>query len=187
MHWRPPDGRQLLFLGASGNDVALFVVDVGTGFVTKVASPGVRGGELRASGWTPDGRRVIYTTQDVAEGPFRTHVVDVATGSKVVIDAGFAHVSNGGDRVVAVDAFDRMCVADIAGGPCRWIGEASQTYMATTSAGVHWSPDDAWILSRSPETVGESYLVDPDPDGGPKAQPSWLADGGESIQRRAAP
>ena len=80
-----------------------------------------------------------------------------------------------------------MCVVDIDGGQCRPIGEPHQAYVATTAASVHWSPDDAWILSRSLETTGQSYLVDPDPDSGPIAQPSWLADGGESIQRRAAP
>lgn len=187
VYWRPPDGRQLLFLGGFGNAVALFVADVGTGHVTQVAGPGVPGGELRPSGWTPDGRRVIYTTQDVAEGPYRTYVVEVETHANAIIDAGFAHVSNAGDRIVAKDAFDRMCVADIGGGPCRPIGEPDQAYLSYTAAGVHWSPDDAWILSRSYDTIGKSYLVDPDPDGGPKAQPSWLADGGESIQRRAAP
>jgi Tol biopolymer transport system component len=187
VHWRPPDGRQLLYLGASGGTTALFTVDVVSGAVTKVASLDVFGAVLRPSGWTPDGRRVIYTTQDVADGPPRTHIVEIATGAQVVIDAGFAHVSNDGRRIVAIDDYDRMCVADIGGGPCRRIGEPDQVYAATTAAAVHWSPDDAWILSRSRNTVGVSYLVDPDPDGGPEAQPSWLADGGESIQRRAAP
>jgi len=187
VHWRPPDGRQLLFLGVSRVDSALFVVDVGNGAVTKVAGPGIRGGLLRPSGWTPDGRRVIYTTQDVVEGPVRTHVVEIATGAQVVIDAGFAHASNDGRRIVAIDDDDRMCVADIGGGPCRRIGAPDQTYDGTTAAGVHWSPDDAWILSRSRDTIGKSFLVDPDPGGAPNAQPSWLADGGESIQRLAAP
>jgi Tol biopolymer transport system component len=185
VHWRPPDGHQLLFLGTSGTDSALFVVDVVDGSVTKVASPGVQSGVLRPSGWTPDGRRVIYTTQDVAEGPLRTHVVEIATGAQVIIDAAFAHVSNDGRRIVAIDDYDRMCVADIGGGPCRRIGVPGQAYGSTTAAGVHWSPDDAWILSRSQDTIGESYLVDPDPEAVPGVQPSWLDDGGESWQRTA--
>lgn len=142
---------------------------------------------LRPSGWTPGGQRVIYTTQDVTEGPFRTHVVEIATGAQVVINAGFAHVSNDGRRILAIDDDEHMCVADIAAGSCRRIGEPGQVYESTTAGAVHWSPDDAWILSRSPEIIGKSYLVDPNPDGGPKAQPSWLADGGESIQRVAPP
>ena len=183
VYWRPPDGRQLLFLGASGTEHTLFVVDVVDGSVTKIASPGVVGGVLRPSGWTPDGRRVIYTTQDVADGPPRTHVVDIATGAEVVVDAGFAHVSNDGNRIVAIDDDGRMCVADIGGGPCQRVGTPEQTYAGTTAAGVSWSPDDAWILSRSPDIIGKSSLVDPDDIA--HVQPSWLNDGGESWQRMA--
>lgn len=186
-NWRPPDGHQLLFLGAPGNNVALFVFDVDTRKLTKVASPGFPGANLRPSGWTPDGRRVIYLTQDVPNGPDRTHVVEIATRAEVILDAAYAHVSNDGTRIVALDDLGVMCVADIGVGRCREIGIPEQTYGSTEAAGVHWAPNDAWILSRSQETYGKSYLVDPDPSGGPIAQPLWLADGGESIQRRAAP
>ena len=61
------------------------------------------------------------------------------------------------------------------------IGLPGQTYEGTHAAGAHWSPDDQWILFREPS--GGASVVDP--DGETPVQPSWIAAGGESIQRVA--
>lgn len=181
VHWRPPDGRQILFLGGKESHVGLYMVDVDDGTVTEIAPAG-SSGWIRPSGWTPDGRRVVFMGDD-GSGRIRTHIVDVATGAEVTFDdVGFAHVSNDGSRMVALDADGRVCVASLSGGPCVLIVQPSRAYEGTHAAGAQWSPDDEWILMRDP-SGGGAVLVDPDsPD---RRQPSWIAAGGESIQRVA--
>ena len=181
-YWRPPDGRQLLFLGGTESDPGLFMFDLDDGIVTAIASADA-GGIIRPSGWTPDGRRVVYTRLD-AEGRVRIGVLDLSTRREVTFeDVGFGHVSNSGDRMVALNAIGRPCVANLSGGPCVQIGHRGQTYVGTHSAGVHWSPDDEWILFRVEPGGAAARLIDP--DGENADQPSWIANGAESIQRVA--
>jgi Tol biopolymer transport system component len=181
VHWRPPDGRQILFLGGKESHVGLYMVDVDDGTVTEVAPAG-RSGWIRPSGWTPDGRRVVFIRDDGSDR-LSTHVLDVSTGADVTFDGvSFAHVSNDGSRMVALDAGGRVCVASLSGGPCVLIVQPSQVYEGTHAAGAQWSPDDQWILMRG-LSDGGAVLVDPDsPD---RRQPSWIAAGAESIQRVA--
>jgi Tol biopolymer transport system component len=180
-YWRPPDGRQLLFLGGTEADSGLFMVDIDDGTVTALAAAHP-GETIRPSGWTPDGRRVVFTSMD--DAGFRTQVLDVRTGSEVTFDrVGFAHVSNDGRRMLALDGAGRPCVAWLSGGPCSSIGQPWQAYDGTHAAGAHWSPDDEWILIRDPASGGEGILLDP--DGQTAERPSWIALGAESIQRVA--
>jgi Tol biopolymer transport system component len=182
VYWRPPDGRQIMFLGGKGSNVGLSMVDVDGGTPFEIAQPARPGGLIRPAGWTPDGRRAVFTRED-REGRLRTHVVDLTTGAEVTFDdVGFAHVSNDGSRMVALTADGRLCVADLGGGPCVRIGERSQAYEGTHAAGAHWSPDDEWILVRR-LSDGSAILVDP--DGQDPGQPPWIEDGAESIQRVA--
>ena len=175
-YWRPPDGRQLMFLGGTESDVGLYLLTVGDGTVTEIARSAGSDGLLRPSGWSPDGRQVLYLRGD------GTHIVDMTTGEEVIIDAWFGHVSNGGTRIVALDEQERMCLANIRGGTCVPIGGDLQTYDGTHAAGVQWSPDDQWIITRDP---GGDRAVLVDPEGNSHDQPSWLADGAESWQRLA--
>lgn len=178
-YWRPPDGRQLMFLGGNEPDVGLFMVDVDVGTVTEITGPQHRG-DVRPSGWTPDGQRAVFTS-GLGEGRLRTHVVDVTTRAEVTFDdVGHAHVSNDGSRMVGLTSDDRVCVADLSGGPCVPIGQGSMAYKGTHAVGAQWSPDDEWILIRY-LSQGRPILIDP--DGGELEQPSWIADGAESIQR----
>jgi Tol biopolymer transport system component len=182
VQWRPPDGRQLMVFGGPGPTLGLYLFTVADGTVAEVAPPDGLGSGIRLSGWTPDGQRVIYTRANDAGHGF-THVVDLTTGEEVIIDAAWAHVSNDGSRIVAINERDHMCVAKIVGGPCTEIGKPSEAYGGTHAAGVQWSPDDQWILSSRPVSGARSVIVDP--DGANQDQPSWLADGGESWQRKA--
>jgi Tol biopolymer transport system component len=175
-YWRPPDGRQLMFLGGTESDVALYALTVGDGTVTEIARPRLPGGFLRPSGWSPDGRQVLFLRED------GTHIVDLTTGAEIIIDASFAHMSNGGTRIVALDENGSMCVASIRGGPCVRIGHSSRAYEGTHAAGAQWSPNDEWIIARL-GSGDSTELVDP--DGGTQDQPSWIADGAESWQRLA--
>lgn len=182
VYWRPPSGHQILFLGGTEADHSLFVVNIDTDTVTEVARPARPDGLLRPNGWTPDGRRVIYTRGDSTGERVRTHVLDITTGEEAVIDAGFGHVSNAGDRLLALDDEGRMCIADIRGGPCVQVAHAFPAYGAGHAAGAHWSPDDEWIISRLEDGRGAGLI---DPDGVSLDQPSWLTDGAESWQRVA--
>jgi hypothetical protein len=112
----------------------------------------------------------------------RTHVYDLATGNEVIIEAAFAHVSNDGKRIVALDDLARPCVASIEGGACGPIAGATQGYNGGHAAAVLWSPDDEWIISRGPDDEGAFLL---DPDGQITDQPSWIDDGAISWQRVA--
>jgi WD40 repeat protein len=180
-YWRPPDGRHLMFLGGTEPDVGLFMLDVDDGTVTEIARPEHPGGLLRPAGWTPDGRRVIFTTGD-DRGRLRTHVRDLTTGAEVIVDGvGLGHVSNDGSRLVALNADGMPCVVDLSGGPCVRVGQG-QTYIGFHAAGAQWSPDDEWILLSD---LGDGTAGVVDPDGENPDQPAWIADGGESIQRVA--
>ena len=182
VYWRPPVGHQLMFFGGTGPNVGLFMVDVDDGVVTEIARPAGPGGWIRPSGWTPDGRRAVFMRDD-GSGRFRTHIADVTTGAEIVIDdVAYGHVSNDGTRMVALDADGRLCVANLSGGPCVQIGQPSQAYEGTHAAGAQWSPDDEWILIRDLFNGGAMRI---DPDGQSADQPSWIADGAESIQRVA--
>jgi Tol biopolymer transport system component len=182
VYWRPPSGHQILFLGGTEVNHSLFVVDIDAGNVTEVARPARPDGLLRPNGWTPDGRGIIYTSGDGTGDSIRTHVLDVTTGEEAIIDAGFGHVSNAGDRLLALDELGRMCIADIRGGPCVRIAQAVPAYGGAHAAGAHWSPDDEWIISRIDDGTDVRLI---DPDGVSLDQPSWVADGAESWQRVA--
>ena len=181
-YWRPPDGRQLMFLGGTEPDFSLFMLDVDDGTVTELARPAHPGGLIRPSGWTPDGRRAVFLRDD-GTGRIHTHVLDVMTGVEVTFeDVGFAHVSNAGSRMVAVNADGRPCIAQLSGGPCVQVGRSDQTYEGTHADGAHWSPDDQWILLSNLGGRGATII---DPVGQNLDQPAWIRAGAESIQRVA--
>jgi Tol biopolymer transport system component len=183
VYWRPPDGHQLLFLGGSNPeapDISLYVVNVGDPrSLQQIARLPPGADVLRPNGWADDGRKVVYTA---GADSLRTYVHDVPTAQEVIIEAAFAHVSNDGQRIVALDESGRPCVASVNGGPCRPIGTAAQGYSPGHAAGVTWSPDDEWILTRGPDDQGAFLL---DPDGQIADQPSWIDDGAVSWQRVA--
>lgn len=180
-HWRPPDGRQLMFVAQSGTGPVVRLLDLADLSVSEIARPATRDGFIRPTGWTPDGRRAVYMTAE-PDGTEVTHVVDLQTGDEVRIDAAFAHVSNDGSRVVGLDRQGRMCVASTTGGACRPIGTPALAYPGTTRASVQWSPDDRWVLVR-PGSGDRAVILDP--IGMTLEQPGWLSLGGASWQRRA--
>jgi hypothetical protein len=86
--------------------------------------------------------------------------------------------------MVALNDQEAMCVVELSGGPCVPIGLSSQAFGPSHAAGVQWSPDDEWILTRPPGGDGSTaFLVDP--DGAALEQPSWITNGAVSWQRVA--
>jgi dipeptidyl aminopeptidase/acylaminoacyl peptidase len=180
--WRPPNGRQVMVVGGEEAE-GLHLLNLDDGTSEPVKAPG--SGSIRASGWTPDGRHFVYQRPyyDQPPGTVETHVLDLVTGDDVVLDVGFGHVSNDGSRMVA-HAEGGMCVIDLSGGDCLPVGHDSQAYERPHAEGVHWSPDDRWILTRAP--AGDGFVASlVDPDGAVVDQPAWISDGGESWQRLA--
>jgi Tol biopolymer transport system component len=183
-YWRPPDGRQLMVLGGVEADRHMYLLTLEDGSLEEVGLH-EGSGPIRSSGWTSDGQRFVYQRGDYDRLPIETYVLDVTTGNEVTIDAGFGHVSNDGTRMIALDnKQETMCVVDLRGGPCVPVGLPSQVYLWGNSAGVQWSPDDEWILTRPP--VGDvltAALIDP--EGAILDQPTWISEGAVSWQRLA--
>jgi hypothetical protein len=200
MYWRPPDGRQAMVISAE-EPQGLYLLDLDDGTSKPVMAPG--SGGIRTSGWTPDGRSFVYQRGEAWAPPWRleTHILDVTSGDDVVLDVGYGHVSNDGTRMVAHSwnpprppdgdqlPTDGMCVVELRGGDCIPVGEPHQLYLPAHGEGVHWSPDDRWLVTRDALEARDSpndataYLVDP--DGEIVDQPSWISDGAVSWQRLA--
>jgi Tol biopolymer transport system component len=187
VYWRPGDGREILFHGMTRDGGrGLVVVDVDDPGEPRLLVPESSGQSLRPNGWTPDGRRLVYTSVDEpyegrADG-LRLHVLDLTSGKHVVIDAAHGHVSNDGSQILALNA-DGVCVVSIEGGQCDVIAPPDRAYSGGFASGVQWAPDDGWILVRDPAQPGRAFLLDP--SGETQQMPAWPESGGESWQRRA--
>jgi hypothetical protein len=145
----------------------------------------------------------VYQRGEAWEPPYRveTHILDVTNGDDVVLDVGYGHLSNDGTRMVAHSwnpprspvgdqlPTDGMCVVELRGGDCIPVGEPHQLYLPSHGQGVHWSPDDRWLITRDALMTRDSgedataYLVDP--NGEIVDQPSWISEGAVSWQRLA--
>ena len=182
--WRPPDGRQLLFYGAGHGGPALLLYAVDTGDVEELTVPLPDGQQdIRLAGWTADGTRYAFLVATGEPERLSTRVVDVATGAYVDVPVAYGHLSNDGTRVAGLmdDRGGGPCVAPVSGGECRPIGARGEGPEGWHYAGMYWSPDDRWVVSRPSSRSAAALLLDP--DGGTVDQPAWLADGAESWQR----
>jgi Tol biopolymer transport system component len=190
VHWRPPDGRELLFVGGPTRQPRLTRYSLDDGAVTDVPGTAVNVAvgddfQIRPVGWTPDGRRFVFHRFGQRPAGPETIVVDVETGDKVLLDLAFGRLSNDGTRVVGVATDSErewLCVAPIDGGPCQPIEGSSELIDRTGFASWQWAPDDSVIRSDLGRD-GPAVLLDP--NGGEPQRPSWAAEGAESWQRRA--
>ncbi len=67
--WRPPEGRQLLFVGDGATGPALLLYAVDTGHVEEVPITLPDGqDEIRLAGWTADGTRFAYLVETAVAG-----------------------------------------------------------------------------------------------------------------------
>jgi Tol biopolymer transport system component len=174
VHWRPTDGRQILFTAEDRPN--LLAVDDGSILRLPQPEPG-----LRPAGFTPDGRTVILHAPDPADG---TTLLDVASGAERNVDVGYGRVSHDGTRIVGLDPRDPtwLCVVPLEGGSCRRIGRAFNAPEGTHYEGLHWSPDDRWILSQ-PASGSAAVVIAA--DGSTIDPPPWLRGGSQSWQRVA--
>jgi Tol biopolymer transport system component len=183
-YWRPGSASELLFRGSTADGSGLVVADVDDPGSARLVAADDDGAMLRPNGWTPDGRRIIYTRQipvSQDQSLSRVRVLDLSTEAVVDIEAGYAHVSNDGKRLVAIDDDGRPCVASVDGGPCVAVAGADQAYGGTHASGATWAPNDESIMVSS---FGNLALLDP-AGNGTGTPPAWMTDGAESWQRVA--
>ena len=186
MYWRPPDGRQLMYVRAIGDERQLVLVDVLDGAVGSVdiGEPELH---LRPGGWAPDGRRfVVHHLGD--EGAY-TSLLDPETGQHERVEIAFGRMSNDGTRMVGYRDFSLtrdpfLCVMTLPDGDCDPIAEGDLLPDWEHTAGLHWSPDDRWIVVYPQDDRGWVLL---DPETGTPIEPAWSDRGVESWQRVAPP
>ncbi len=184
--WRPPDGRELLFVSGSHANRTVSLYALATGALREVPLPPGPDEEIRPMGWTPDGRRFLINRLPDEGSGMRTWVIDPETGDAVVLDVGYGHVSNAGDRVAGLQqaaAGEVVCVVDIDGGPCVPLGTPEDAPYGTHAEGLQWSPDDRWVVVE-PESGEPPMLLDP-LSGGTAPGAGWAGGGAESWQRLA--
>lgn len=179
LYWRPPGGRQLLYLADAPAGQYPLLVDVASGRGHALPVPRDIEDLGRASGWTADGGSYLVLVA-LGAGRMGTLVVDAATGTSRVLPVAYGQVSNDGTRVVGLNADTRrgntwLCVVPIAGGDCTRI---SDVYHGQWDTYYRWSPDDRWVFTRRddgrPMAFGSDGTVVP--------QPAWVAEGAESWQ-----
>jgi hypothetical protein len=81
------------------------------------------------------------------------------------------------------DSEPALCVMPLSGGSCVRIADPRFTPEFEHTAGLHWSPDDLWIVAYPQDQDIGWVLVDP--EGGPVITPVWSERGVESWQRKA--
>ena len=172
--FRPPDGREILFIGRRG-DVGLYAVDSATGRVRTilVVPPGA---DLAGASWSPDGSRIAYWSWD-------TNVTGLTARTRVVRADGTddralpmpsaavwnAHATWSNDGTMLFIArghtpgFDDVRgVVLPADGTSVGIEVASDGSVETVCcAAWFWSPDDRYLLGRpGPGSLARPVLID---------------------------
>ena len=187
-YWRPPDGRELIFIGGSPLSPGLYRYSLADGAITPVPLTSNGTAEMvvesyRPVGWTADGTRFAFHRATDGNGRRETVVVDVETGDETILDVAFGRISNDGTRIfgLAAEGSGALCVVPVDGGTCEPVEGSVDLLDPTGWASLQWSPDDAWI--RSGPDAGPAVLLNP--DGGEVLQPEWAAEGADSWQRRA--
>ena len=193
--WRPPDGRQLVFLGESAAGMGLYLIAPDGSGLREIVHAGSDTG-LLPNDWSPDGRRLAFhRTEQIVPGMnvYRIHVLDVDTRAEVVVassggdrnSAGFGKWSPDGNRILFLDGGDDcncnwLSVAPSAGGPSVRL---TADHPAPYGIDYAWSPDGTMIYT-APASGGTEVLLDP-ASGPLQQQPAWITEGVSSWQRLA--
>ena len=184
-YWRPPDGRQLMYVARTGaDDRGLFIVDIENPDVDPVPilEPEAN---LRPGGWTPNGERFVVHHWPGEVDPW-TSFLDPETGKDERLPIAYGRVSNDGTRIVGYEDFSGepvLCVMSLPGGDCAPIATGDRVPDWEHTAGLQWSPDDRWVVVYPREGRLGWLLLDP--EGGPPVTPVWSERGVESWQRLA--
>jgi Tol biopolymer transport system component len=201
--FRPPDGREVMFVGYSSVDVGeagIYAVDVVSGDVRTIVPP-QRYFDLAGATWSPDGSRVAYWRWGGANfGGInaKTHVVAAAgTGDRelprpegAVWNAG-TEWSNDGTRLVVsrgyTDAFDavRTAIVPADGSTTGDELEVDGPVSAGCCVTFEWAPDDSKILVSPMGAGGVLPQVVIDVATGTSSPATWDTKSDPAWQRRA--
>ena len=185
-----PDGRQAAVTIDSGNSSDIWVLDLAGGDLTRVTTTG----QTRNPSWSPDGRRVFYTSTHGGRGEFWWQPVD---GSGPPVKAGvppynpwWTDVSPDGRTVI----FNAMYAG--SAGKANWnlatLGlegeQAVRDFVATPNAAettARFSPDGALVAYTSDDSGRPEVYVRPFVQNGARVlisqtggrRPVWSRDG----------
>ena len=179
--FRPPDGREILFVGnPGGGGHGLFAVDTAAGKVRTIFSA-PQGFDLGGANWSPDGSRIAYWMwggpgSDTAITA-RTHIINAdGTGDRLLdIPPGAFWMmgsdwSNDGTRLlllrgysIGVDAV-RPAVAPTDGSSVGVEIPYGGSLIEECCGYFEWAPDDTRILGRPTDATrrpGQQVIIDP--------------------------
>jgi Tol biopolymer transport system component len=165
--FRPPDGREILFVGVDGRSMGIYAVDVATKDVRTIVEPSEIYG-VAGPNWSPDGSMIAFWQWSGASGGIdaRTHIIRAdGTGDRelpfpdaAVWNAG-SEWSNDGTRMAILrgytDGYEdvRLIVGSTDGSSAGREIPIIGTLNADCCATFEWSPDDRSLLV-TPSGVG---------------------------------
>jgi eukaryotic-like serine/threonine-protein kinase len=184
-----PDGKQLAFEVASGADNSIYIFDIPSATLARLTS----GSNAFNPEWSPDGKRVIFTSSNDPTGPRRARLVwqpaDRSTPAEVLYESKRAVVLDG---VLSSDGSTLVMRLDGATTPHdlwyrRLTGDTSTRVLVSSraiEAAQRISPDGKWVAYNSDESGRNQVYVTPLPGPGGRvqvsanggAQPVWSAD-----------
>ena len=162
-HWRPVDGREILFVGGSEDGLYAVRPD-GTGLRPVTASKWNSGVPTYA--WSPDGNQVAYDWQD-SDGVQRIYVVPADGGTPTQItstESSFVQWSPDGSMIAYYgiegsdaehDRHERVSVIRASGSAPPVLGPALGEGSALT-----WAPDGTRLVIQL-DSGGTAMLLNP--------------------------
>jgi Tol biopolymer transport system component len=184
IEWRPPDGRELLLVGRSGTDYAIYAVTTGSDApgIRRLTEPDTADAYSFGGALAPDGSRLAYVR---GVEPLRIHLVDLDMGSDRVFGEGLAALpydigstthqgapmfSPDGSRLVFGRYWDEhdgtinhqvfAASADGDGSDAVAIGPLHRSQSGHDPFGVAVAPDGTRVLIQMNDAP-ETWLADP--------------------------
>jgi Tol biopolymer transport system component len=196
--FRPPDGKEVLFIGTENDRRGLFAVDPASTQVRRILLV-PDGFDLAGASWSPDGSRIAYWSwSGLGEGlNARSHVVAAdGTGDKElpsppgVVWNAHATWSNDGTRLFTARGYTpgyedvRGAIVPADGSGVGVEVARSRVETACCAAWI-WSPDDSYLLGRTAGIEGTPTSMIIDVSGGSIRPAPWAAISDPTWQRLA--
>lgn len=201
--WRPPDGRQIIFVGKDDDDLngqkGLYLVNADGTNLQVVVPPSLQF-DLAGPKWSPDGSQIAYTAWDMTIDAMsaRQHLVSAdGTNDRLttlrpgVVWEAAAGWSNDGNRLLVIRSYTNL-YENVFGAVFPADGSGPDVQSDRPLMHEHffmvmeWSPDDSMILVR-PMKLPEENLqqVYFNPLSGKTSSVEWPATSVPAWQRLA--